>query len=199
MIGDAIHVMVSGGPVMVALAITSLLLYKTIIGLLMFVRRVRFDEFADRQLRQLPGLAGNGNRNAVGTADDGGNGNGNAADAIPPELQVKVLDETLWRFKQLVRGRLRYSHALIIAAPLFGLLGTVEGMLATFRGQALDLSHEVSRAVADGISRALITTATGLFVAIPAVFLINWIKREFQQHELRFLARKTQLLARTEN
>ena len=180
MLANAYHIMVSGGPVMVALAITSLLLYKTIIGLLVFVRRVRFDELTDERLRLHLRSAGP------------------AGDRATVDLQIKIIDGTLWRFKQLVRGRLKYSQALIIAAPLFGLLGTVEGMLATFRGLSLELNHEITRSVAEGISRALITTETGLFVAIPALFLINWIKREFQRHELRILSQKMRLLAGTE-
>ncbi len=180
MITNAIHVMVSGGPVMVALAITSLLLYKTIIGLLLFVRRVRFDDLTGERLSvHLPAVAADGGRATA--------------------LQIRIIDQTLWRFKQLVSGRLRYARALIIAAPLFGLLGTVEGMLATFRGLSLQLTHEITRAVADGISRALITTETGLFVAIPALFLINWIKRDLQRHELRMLESKTRLLAGMEH
>ena len=59
--------------------------------------------------------------------------------------------------------------------------------------------NQLTRNVAEGISRALITTATGLFVAIPALFLINWIKREFQRHELRILEQKMRLLAGPEN
>ncbi len=177
MLQNAFHVMVSGGPVMVALAVTSLLLYKTIIGLLVFVRRVRFDELADERWRTHQRSASS------------------EAGRRATDLQIKIIDETMWRFRQLIRGRLKYSQALIIAAPLFGLLGTVEGMLATFRGLSLQLSHEITRTVADGISRALITTETGLFVAIPALFLINWIKRELQRHELRILEKKVRLLA----
>lgn len=172
----ALAIVISGGPVMVAIAITSLLLYKCIIGLLLFVRRVRFDELADERLRlHLNSAAG-------------------AAARTPVDLQVQVINETLGRFRQLVRSRLNYAHALIIAAPLFGLLGTVEGMLDTFRSLSLQFNHEFTRTVADGISRALITTNTGLFVAIPALFLINWIKREFQRHELLIIHRKMQLL-----
>jgi biopolymer transport protein ExbB len=180
---EAFHVIVRGGPVMIALAITSLLLYKTVIGLLVFVRRVRFDDLAGEQLRRFAGPPPAG---------------GHAAAARHAQEQVSIIDEMLSRFRRIVRGRLKYSHALIIAAPLFGLLGTVEGMLETFRGLSLQLSHEITRTVADGISGALITTETGLIVAIPALFLINWIKRELQRHELRILEQKMRLLSRLE-
>jgi len=59
--------------------------------------------------------------------------------------------------------------ALTVVAPLIGLLGTVVGMVETFRGVA-DAMGETTGRVASGISRALITTQFGLIVAIPGVF-----------------------------
>lgn len=163
---------------MVPLAFVSLLLYKSTIGLFVFVRRVKFDEITDDRLSA-----------RFGETDD-------AAGSI--QRQMDILDETLWRFKQLVRSRLKYAQALLAAAPLLGLLGTVMGMLDMFQGLALRLGHETTRTVADGISRALITTETGLIIAIPALFLIHWIRRETQAHELRILEKRTQLMSRLE-
>jgi biopolymer transport protein ExbB len=68
---------------------------------------------------------------------------------------------------------------LILAglAPLLGLLGTVFGMIATF-----DVISEFgtgnSKAMANGISQALITTQTGLVVAVPGLFVGNILKRK---------------------
>lgn len=174
-----IYIIRSGGPVMIALALLSVLMYQAIIGLLVFVRRVtanleereQFEtEFSDRH-------------------------GPTPAEETPEAGQAAAMDESLWQFQQLVRGRLKYSRALLTAAPLLGLLGTVMGMLDTFQGLSLQLGQETSRAVADGISRALITTETGLMVAIPAMFLLHWIKRDVQRYELRILQAKMQLLA----
>jgi len=181
---DPITFLVSGGPVMVPIAITSLLLYKTLIGLLMFVRRVRFDDLAADRLRALALRPVLPDRRRP---------------EHPARLQLEAVEDTLARFRRLVRGRLNYSRALFIAAPLFGLLGTVEGMLGTFRGLSLQLTHEITRTVADGVSRALITTEAGLVVAIPAFFLINWIKRESQRHELHMLDMKMRLMSQAED
>lgn len=70
------------------------------------------------------------------------------------------------------------------AAPLWGLLGTVTGMLTTFgglaRGGGGDKTMDV---VAKGISEALITTETGLMIAIPGYFLHYYIARRRDQFD----------------
>lgn len=65
-------------------------------------------------------------------------------------------------------------------SPLLGLLGTVLGMIEVFNVIALQGSGEPS-ALAHGISMALITTATGLVVAIPALFFHRWFTRRIDE------------------
>lgn len=57
-------------------------------------------------------------------------------------------------------------------APFIGLLGTVVGIINAFLGLGLERTTSI-QAVAPGISEALIATAAGLFVAIPAVIAYN--------------------------
>ncbi|MGH8019155.1 MAG: MotA/TolQ/ExbB proton channel family protein [Opitutaceae bacterium] len=180
---NAFQTLISGGPVMVPLALASLLLYKTVIGLLVFVRRARFEDLHEGRfsLHRAALESGHSPRSAESF-----------------QKQIEIIDGTLWRFRQLVRSRLRYSRALLVAAPLLGLLGTVMGMLQTFRGLSLEVGDVMTRTVSDGISRALITTETGLMIAIPALFLIHWIKREFQRQELRILEKKVALISQLE-
>ena len=59
-------------------------------------------------------------------------------------------------------------------APLLGLLGTITGMIKAFAAIALSGVGDPSR-VADGISEALITTATGLIIAIPVIVLHRYL------------------------
>jgi biopolymer transport protein ExbB len=59
-------------------------------------------------------------------------------------------------------------------APFVGLLGTVLGIISAFRGIATAGSGGLS-AVSAGISEALIETALGLAVAIPAVLAFNYL------------------------
>jgi biopolymer transport protein ExbB len=58
-------------------------------------------------------------------------------------------------------------------APMLGFLGTVSGMIKTF-GTLAEQGLTNPAAVAVGISEALITTATGLIIAIPAQLAYNW-------------------------
>lgn len=73
--------------------------------------------------------------------------------------------------------RLRFLSVLVAAAPLTGLLGTVVGMLATFRGLAIGTGGATTDLVASGVSQALITTQTGLLIAIPGYVFIHLIRR----------------------
>ncbi len=67
---------------------------------------------------------------------------------------------------------LKFITVAIAAAPLWGLLGTVTGMLTTFDGLSKGGGGEgTMNVVAGGISEALITTETGLMIALPGYFL----------------------------
>ena len=60
-------------------------------------------------------------------------------------------------------------------APLLGLLGTVFGMIQMFLG-ILDAGVGDANRLAGGIGQALISTAAGLIVAIPALVLYRWFR-----------------------
>ena len=61
-------------------------------------------------------------------------------------------------------------------APFIGLLGTVFGVMDAFRGLAV--SQGDATAVMLGISKALVATAVGLIVAIPAVIAFNYFQKQ---------------------
>jgi biopolymer transport protein ExbB len=60
--------------------------------------------------------------------------------------------------------------------PMLGLLGTVMGMINVFEVIALHGSGKPEQ-MADGISQALLTTASGLIIAIPVIFLHHLLSR----------------------
>ena len=62
-------------------------------------------------------------------------------------------------------------------APFVGLFGTVVGIINAFKGMSAEKSSGLG-AVAGGISEALVTTAVGLFVAIPAVWMFNYFTND---------------------
>ena len=61
-------------------------------------------------------------------------------------------------------------------APLLGLLGTVAGMIKVFQTLSVAGMSQAAN-LSSGISEALITTATGMCVAIPAIILHNYFER----------------------
>lgn len=83
---------------------------------------------------------------------------------------------------------LRVMKVCVSAAPLLGLLGTVTGMLATFGALASGSGGEKTMAmIASGISEALITTETGLVIALPGLFFQYQLSRRHQRYRA-FLA-----------
>jgi len=83
---------------------------------------------------------------------------------------------------------LRVMRICVGAAPLLGLLGTVTGMLATFEALASGAGGEETMGlVAQGISEALITTETGLVVALPGLFFQYQLARRYDRYKA-FLA-----------
>lgn len=88
-------------------------------------------------------------------------------------------------FTKIIEIRLRLTRGLaalsVIAAttPLLGLLGTVTGMISTFRRITLFGTGD-PQALSGGISEALITTKFGLIVAIPTFLLYAFLSRRAQ-------------------
>jgi len=68
-------------------------------------------------------------------------------------------------------------HALVAAAPLLGLLGTVSGMIETFASMHGAAGHATDHTVAGGISVALITTQLGLVIGIPGLVVARLLDR----------------------
>lgn len=65
-------------------------------------------------------------------------------------------------------------------APFIGLFGTVIGIINAFRGMAMSGSGGIG-AVSAGIAEALVTTALGLFVAIPAAWMYNYFSNRVER------------------
>ena len=72
--------------------------------------------------------------------------------------------------------KIGYLSLIGSIAPMLGLLGTVQGMVSSFRVIATSVTTPKPYELADGISTALFTTLEGLIVAIPAIFFYNLFK-----------------------
>jgi biopolymer transport protein ExbB len=78
---------------------------------------------------------------------------------------------------------LKVMMICISAAPLLGLFGTVTGMLTTFGALASGAGGEKTMArVAEGISEALITTETGLVIALPGLLFQYQLSRTVDRY-----------------
>jgi biopolymer transport protein ExbB len=72
--------------------------------------------------------------------------------------------------------------AMIAAAPLLGLLGTVSGMVKTFDSLTGRGGEKSMEGLARGISEVLVATQSGLLVALPALLFVYLAHREVLQH-----------------
>ena len=83
---------------------------------------------------------------------------------------------------------LKVMKICVSAAPLLGLLGTVTGMLSTFEALATGSGGDKTMGlVAEGISEALVTTETGLVIALPGLFMHYLLDRKLEKYKA-FLA-----------
>lgn len=84
------------------------------------------------------------------------------------------------RWKRQAGTWLGVLPILLSALPLLGLLGTITGLLTTFRAMAS--SSELSQTfVSRGIAEALITTQLGLITVIPGLLLFELIRRRYKE------------------
>ncbi len=107
-------------------------------------------------------------------------------DGVASAAQVRGrFDEVRLALVNLIERRTRFVSTLVAAAPLLGLLGTVLGMLQTFFGISTSGGAETAGVVAAGISEALVTTQTGLTIALPGLFMVMVIQRRRHALEAR--------------
>lgn len=134
-----------------------------------------------------------GNRDAAArkaAAIPGAAGDLVAAGVARFDEKRRVLEEALFEKLVAIKPRLdRFLPFLALtaaAAPLMGLLGTVLGIIKTFKAMALYGTGN-AKSFSAGISEALITTAEGLIVAIPVLvihgMLKSYVKSRFSEFE----------------
>src|SRR3954463_3432461 len=91
--------------------------------------------------------------------------------------EIEASKRALERAEAIVHAELKRGVSGLATigstAPFVGLFGTVVGIINAFKGISTEKSTGLG-AVAGGISEALVTTAIGLFVAIPAVWMYNF-------------------------
>src|SRR4051812_34297805 len=91
--------------------------------------------------------------------------------------EIEASKRALERAEAIVHAELKRGVSALATigstAPFVGLFGTVVGIINAFQTMAAEKSPGIG-AIAGGISEALVTTAIGLFVAVPAVWMYNY-------------------------
>jgi biopolymer transport protein ExbB/biopolymer transport protein TolQ len=105
---------------------------------------------------------------------------------IPGE-EIDASKRALERAEAIVHAELKRGISGLATigstAPFVGLFGTVAGIINAFKNMAAEKSSGIG-AVAGGISEALVTTAVGLFVAIPAVWMFNFFTSKVEAFDV---------------
>ena len=101
--------------------------------------------------------------------------------------QVEASKRALERAEAIVHAELKRGLSSLATigstAPFIGLLGTVVGILTAFK-QISETKTAGLASVAGGISEALVATAIGLFVAIPAVMMYNYFSSKVEAFDV---------------
>lgn len=121
-----------------------------------------------------------------------GRGDPRRDDAIVREEVARCGAQWLER----LRGGLRPLELIGTLAPLLGLLGTVLGMIDAFRELEAAGSRVDPSVLSGGIWVALLTTAAGLSVGIPAVAASTWLERELERLHHRMQDAATRVFTR---
>lgn len=121
-----------------------------------------------------------------------------SSEALPPDFDLvdsgkrAIERETLMTTAEMKKG-LGNLATISTTAPFVGLFGTVVGIINAFRGMAISGSGGLG-AVSAGIAEALATTAFGLFVAVPAVWMYNFFLNKVERFNVEMSNASSQLI-----
>lgn len=175
------HAWETGGWVMPALALLGIVMYSSAAHLLLKLYHRGLTKASDADLRRWvskPEEAPKNVRELIRYTQD----------------EVTSLRDIEGRFAEVeaakvpdVDRRIAFLNVIVVSAPLFGLLGTVGGMLLTFKAIGVGGSS-TSDIIAKGISEALVATQTGMMVAIPG-FMLAHVAKRWRNEYVSFVAR----------
>lgn len=92
----------------------------------------------------------------------------------------RIREELISKVAINMRKNLPMIQACVALAPLFGLLGTVTGMIEVFQVMSLTGSSN-ARAMAGGVSRATVPTMAGMVAALSGLFLSFWLQKKCER------------------
>lgn len=89
----------------------------------------------------------------------------------------QIREQLVSSISSKLKANLSMIQACVALAPLFGLLGTVTGMIEVFQVMAITGTSN-ARAMAGGVSRATVPTMAGMVAALSGLFLSFWLQRK---------------------
>ena len=178
---EAVSIWLQGGWAMIAIAVVAFVMFAMGFHVNFGLRRKRFDKVPEKTWRRW-----------IDAPEERKGQLGDMLNAVT--IGTTIRDTTL-AFQNLRAEEtanfdrdLRVMKICVSAAPLVGLLGTVTGMLTTFGALSTGSGGDKTMgAIAAGISEALITTETGLVVALPGLFMQYHLSRKYGRYKA-FLA-----------
>lgn len=186
--GDLISLLAQGGPVVLLLLLMSVLALTIIIAKAWHLRHLGARD-AEQSEEALTLFRGGEAGRAIELLEDA---EGPVSTMVWHAIQGRRLAASEAMIREEIerlglgilsrlRGWLKPLEVIASLAPLLGLFGTVLGMIEAFR-QMEAAGNQVNPSVlSGGIWEALLTTAVGLAVAIPAVVALNWLERRVER------------------
>ena len=172
-----IDLLIKGGPIMVVLLICSMLSLAIILERLYSLTRskvILMDQLMEIEIsikkNDIPGALARSQQNQspmMKIAEVA------LINSDKPKKELKTALEEIGRLEvPILEKYLSILHTIAVISPLLGLLGTVTGMIKVFE-TIVEEGTGHAELLAGGISEALITTASGLTIAIPTLIFYN--------------------------
>lgn len=117
-----------------------------------------------------------------------------SAGKVDPALLKDVIEGEGARQATDIQGEAQYLLDVAVVSPMVGLLGTVFGMIRAFNVVALDMAKAKPMLLASGVSEALITTAAGLMIGIPAMIFYAYFRNRAAKIVSRLESAGTELM-----
>ncbi len=193
---DILTTLARGGPVMVPLAVCSMLAATVLVERFLALRK------ADRGGEELMAAirkayrAGDG-AEALAECEQVGGPVANVLAAglrahLRGEPVTEAMEEQTLVDQRTLHRRLTVLDTVVTLAPLLGLLGTVLGMISAFKIISVNGTDHPT-GITGGVAEALIATASGLAIAIVCLIGYNWCRDKLRQITEEVELRATQL------
>ncbi len=118
-----------------------------------------------------------------------------ALTAVEIELIRSTTEHSLEMQLISLEGKMWMITAVVAAAPMIGLLGTVWGVLDAFAVMGREATANLA-AIAPSISSALVTTVVGLIIALPGIFIAHWLNQRLRRVSERYESFAEEIISR---